>query len=272
MRIQTSHGPVQATVRQTISGSQLPSEPFIIQAYAKASDGFTEAKVYAQVFNATWGQLAWHTIGDLINNGNEWNLYQKQITLPTNAAYILTGVIIKGQGTVWMDDAKGVYVSTGQSFNLYTNGSMTLGDTVPESWQVVNTTPSPTVSVVKDDEYFISDPFSMKIQTSNGNVYAAVRQTISQNDIPSQRFAIEGCVKMNGLFEFAQIYAQLFDENWHQLSWVPVMDFINNSGQWEYCSKEIVIPSETKFLIGGVIFKGQGSIFVDEIKGAFVVD
>lgn len=92
----------EAAVNQRLGGNPA-GKKLSASIQARAEGDFKQIQLYAQSFDKDWKQLGWKTMGFLHKRG-EWAGVSGSVELEPNAANILFGILVKGEGKVWLDD------------------------------------------------------------------------------------------------------------------------------------------------------------------------
>jgi hypothetical protein len=102
LQLRSVAGPAYGTVSQSMPATKTG---MLISGVAKSSGKLEEAMVAVQAFDATGKQVDWFTVAD-VQAARDWTAFKKTVTLSPQTATWNLVVTLRGDGAVWLDDAK----------------------------------------------------------------------------------------------------------------------------------------------------------------------
>jgi hypothetical protein len=135
-------------------------------------------------------------------------------------------------------------------------------DNVP-SWRANG---AKNLKFARDTTTFRSGGAALKIEVGNGATPGeGGLMTDLWRAVPAGAFTLSGWIKTTGHFEKLQIAAQSLGDGWAGKDWIVVAD-VKPAEQWQSFSKEIKFSADSKFALMHVQAKGQGTIWLDDLK------
>lgn len=152
---------------------------------------------------------------------------------------------------------------------LIRNGDMTRATAkgLPSGWSLASHKKG-EISLSRDTNDFISAPASLLMTLTPAAGESEAEGFVQQplHTLPaSGSLSVRGMVRAEGTFNMAQIVFQVFDANWKQLDW-NIVDFVKPTDDWVGFGTSVKLPAGARHVIFGVIAKGQGSVWLDDVR------
>lgn len=259
LRLSSVGGPAQGSLSQIMRGVA----GHTIRVTLKARNaGFRGLRANLYGVDGSWKQVYQKDLLDM-SRAKEWSTFTSETAIPTNAVNTRIALLVDGEGSGWIDDVVIERLGKAEASELLSNGTMTMGDAVPDGWSSIWAS-SGKVVVARDTTVSKGAPASLRVSSQGGPAKGQASQELT--GAAGKHVTLSGWVRTDGTVGAAVALAA-FDGSWKVLAWHTGYQVAPRKGtEWTSFTVGGDIPAGAAHISVIASIDGDGSAWFDEFE------
>ncbi len=145
------------------------------------------------------------------------------------------------------------------------NRSMSDGSATPAGWSLADYRVG-EITLARDKSVFRSEPSSLRVDAVGENASGFAHYRIDAQ--AGETVQVIAWLRAKGTFKSIQLAAQVFDDQWKQIAWLPILHVAEPKDDWREHRGQAVIPVGASHVLLGLAVSGQGSVWLDDVNAS----
>lgn len=213
-----------------------------------------------------------------IEGTNDWLPYEAVVDVSPKGASIDFGVLLGGNGRVWIDDVRlevvGKEVPVTNTLPDYSHLDIEVGQSVSSDWFLAGARPQ-DYTVSQDTTTFASGSASALLasKVEEAPEFGTLMQTFEPGNYLGQRVRLSALIKTEDVDGWAGLWLRV-DDAGNQILQFDNMQNRAITGTTDWARYEVVldVPPESKRINLGLILAGNGRVWIDNVTLEIVDD